>query len=454
MVNRGGMGKHERLIILSLIIGALSGAAAVALYYAFRLVTDVLVKGLFDYTSSGRIGDPYLVPVIMGAAALLAGVIAYLFSKETEGHGADAVILSFHKRNGHIRRRVALLELVTSSLTIGSGGSAGGEGPIALMCASLGSGLSRLLSLDEDDRKIISAVAVGSGISAILKAPLGGALFGAEFLYRRDMEVRAIYPSLIASVVSFAIYGVFAGYGPLFGSITDTISFNLIPFFVAAGIASGLFARVYIKVYHSLSSWFHHLKTKEYIKPAIGALFASAIVILVPETIGEGIGWMKLMADGTVTGFVFTYGLPLALFFLILALFKIVATSFTVGSGASGGVYVPGLFIGGSFGIALGLALNMAFPGIVTMGTVGVFAIAGMVSFFGAAAKVPISLAVTGIELVGSLNPLPFIIVAVVSAYVVSSGDSIFRSQVDEKEISRLVSPEPQLSADAYGGAT
>ncbi len=393
------------------------------------------------YTASGTIERPYLIPIIMGAAALAAGFIAYKFSHETEGHGADAVIKSFHKKHGQVRERVALIELVNSSLTIGSGGSAGGEGPISLICASLGSTFSKVLHLSDEDRKMISAVAVGSGIAAILKAPLGGALFGAEFLYKRDMEVKAVYPSMIASVVSFAIYGIVVGYGPLFGNVSYAVSLNLIPFFIAAGLASGIFARIYVKVYHALSGWFHKIHYAEFVKPAMGALIASAIVILVPETLGEGILWMSFMAKGDITGFIFTYGIPLALFFLLLAIFKIVATSFTVGSGASGGVFVPGLFIGGSFGIATALALHAVFPDAITVGMAGIFAIVGMVAFFGASAKTPISLAIIGLELVGSLSILPFIIMAVFAAYITSGNDTIFRSQVEDKEMDRLVSP-------------
>lgn len=435
------MRRYERLILLGVAIGILSGIAAVALYYSIEFVKDVLIKMVVGYSATGAFERPYLIPVVMGAAGLLGGYIAYRFSKETEGHGADAVIKSFHTKHGQIRERVVLLELVNSSLTMGSGGSAGGEGPIALMCASLGSTFSKFLHLDEEDRRIISAVAVGSGIAAILKAPLGSALFGAEFLYKRDMEVKAVYPSLVASIISFAIYGAFVGYTPLFGDLTYTLSLNLIPFFIIVGLASGLFARLYIKTYHALSGWFHKLKLREYLKPAIGALFASFIIMEVPSTIGEGISWMQAMASDHLAKFVFVHGVPIAAFFLMLAVLKMIATSLTVGSGASGGVFVPGLFIGGSFGIGTGLILNMLFPQVVTMGMVGVFAIVCMVAFFGSTAKTPISLAIIGVELVGDLNLLTFIILAIFAAYLVSGNDTIFRSQVDDKDIDILVEP-------------
>lgn len=444
--------RHERLIAFAIVIGILCGLASVALYYSLAFATRLLVNDVIGYsptaaTASGtsidaiHIARPYLVPLIMVGAALIGGLISYLFSKETEGHGADAVILSFHRKKGYIRRRVAAIELVNASLTMGSGGSAGSEGPIALMCASLGSAFSRYIKLSEDDRRILSAVAVGSGIAAILKAPLGGALFGTEFLYRRSMEVEAIYPSLIASVISFAIYGAFLGYAPLFGSVAYSISINLFLFFIALGLASGILARVYVKIYHSLNGWFHHLKTMEYLKPAIGALFASAIILAFPQTLGEGVSWMTLMVNGKIAGFALTYGLPLIVFFLVLALLKIIATSFTVGSGASGGVFVPGLFIGGSFGMAIALIFHALFPAVITTTMIGAFAIVGMVSFFGATAKVPVSLIIVGVELVGSLIILPLILIAMFPAYLISGEDTIFRSQVGTKEIDKLVTP-------------
>lgn len=451
--------RHKKLIVLSLIIGVICGFSALALYYSISFVSKILLTDIIGFstittTSAGgvatttfHIAHPYMIPLIMCAAALVGGLIAYTFSRETEGHGADAVIKSFHKKDGYVRRRVAAIELVNSSLTIGSGGSAGGEGPIALICASLGSTLSRYLHLSDNERKIISAVAVGSGISALLKAPLGGAIFGAEFLYKRDMEIPVIYPSLIASVVSFAIYGAFLGYSPLFGSLSFTIALNLFPFFIALGLASGLFSRVYIKVYHFLSNWFHHLNMKEYLKPAIGALFASVAILLVPETLGEGTAWMQMMINGNIASFAITYGLPLVVFFLLLALFKMIATSFTVGSGASGGIFIPGLFIGGAFATSVALLLNSLFPSIITTSTLGIFAIVGMVSFFGSTAKTPISLAVIGIELVGNLNLLPFIILAMFAGYIVSGNDTIFRSQLESRTIDKLVTPVATASS-------
>ncbi|HEV2457179.1 MAG TPA: chloride channel protein [Ktedonobacterales bacterium] len=147
----------------------------------------------------------------------VTGLIVFSLAPEAEGHGTDAAIEAFHEKGGRIRTRIPLIKLVASAITIGSGGSAGREGPTAQVSAGFGSWLGNLLHLDDQDRRIAVAAGVGSGIGSIFKAPFGGALLSAEILYKRDFEADALFPAFVASVVGFTIYGAWAGWTPVFG---------------------------------------------------------------------------------------------------------------------------------------------------------------------------------------------------------------------------------------------
>jgi CIC family chloride channel protein len=158
-----------------------------------------------------------MIPMITTLGGLITGLIVYTFAPEAEGHGTDAAIDAFHEKGGQIRARIPPIQLIASAITIGSGGSAGRDGPTAQIAAGFGSWLGDLLHLNEEVRRIAMAAGVGAGIGSIFKAPLGGALLAGAILYQRDFESAALFPAFIASVVGFAVYGAWAGWTPVFG---------------------------------------------------------------------------------------------------------------------------------------------------------------------------------------------------------------------------------------------
>jgi len=158
---------------------------------------------------------PWLLPVITTAGGLVAGIMVFSLAPEAEGHGTDAAIGAFHQGKP-IRARIPLIKLVASAITIGSGGSAGREGPSAQISAGFGSLLADVLHLDTQDRRIALATGIGAGIGAIFRAPLGGAILAAEILYKEDLEVEAIIPALIASIVGYSVFGNWSGWNPIF----------------------------------------------------------------------------------------------------------------------------------------------------------------------------------------------------------------------------------------------
>ena len=221
-----------RLLGLAVLVGIVAGLGAILFYAATRGVEhyalgelagyhppvrpagEVDVPGLVAWNQPFR---PWLLLIIPTIGGILSGWLVYTFAPEAEGHGTDAVIAAYHNHQGQIRPRVPLVKIVSSALTIGSGGSGGREGPIAQIGAGFGSLLANLLKLGGKDRRILVAAGMGAGIAAIFRAPLAGALFAAEVLYcSPEFEPEVIMPAAIASVVSYCTFGLFAGWKPLF----------------------------------------------------------------------------------------------------------------------------------------------------------------------------------------------------------------------------------------------
>ena len=207
------MAYFQRWLVIGALIGVVAGLGAILFATAIALCTHLFLGIVVGFTPPSPAGEGptaitpisrlWLLPVVTTLGGLLTGLIVFTLAPEAEGHGTDAAIEAFHEKGGRIRGRIPLVKMVASAITIGSGGSAGREGPTAQISAGFGSWLADLLHLDEHDRRIAMAAGIGSGIGAIFKAPFGGALLSAEVLYKRDFEADALFPSFVASAVGF-----------------------------------------------------------------------------------------------------------------------------------------------------------------------------------------------------------------------------------------------------------
>ena len=434
----------ERWLIVGAIIGVVAGFGALAFYYAIRLFELIFFTHILGIDIPHPLGEGgslvyhfyaaryYLIPVVIAAGGLIVGFIIYTFDPSSEGHGTDAAIRSFHYNQGKIKRRTPIVKTIASAITIGSGGSAGREGPTALIAAGIGSFLADILGLSPRDRRIAVAVGIGSGIGTIFKAPIGGSILGAEILYRRDIESEAIFPSLVASSIGYSIFASVVGFEPIFGYYIESFDVLRLPFYAILGVICGLGSILYIRTFYGIRNLFKKFKIKNHFKPMIGGAIVGLIALAFPEIMGTGYGWVQLLEDGKFNELV-TFGMPLLIFLLLLPFAKILATSFTVSSGGSGGVFAPGIFIGSSFGALFGLILHMYIPSIAPL--VAPFVIIGMLSFFGAAGKVPLSVILMVVEMTGSLQLLPGAMLAVAIAYIVSGTKySIYESQVENRK--------------------
>ncbi|MEM3758818.1 MAG: chloride channel protein [Saccharolobus sp.] len=429
----------EKWFILGIILGIIAGLAATVFYellhvfeyiFIFRFINMSYPRplgegGTLDFVFHP--GNYLLIPVSTTIGGLISGIIVYTLAPEAEGHGTDAVIKAYHYFQGKIRWIVVPVKIIASAITIGSGGSAGREGPTAQFSAGIGSIVADLLHLSPDDRRKAVAVGIGAGIGTIFKTPIGGAILAAEILYRRDIEPEIIYPAIIASAIGYTIFGSIFGFTPVFGYYSGTFNPLRLPLYAVLGLIAGLFAILYPKVFYSINRLFKKISIPNHVKPAIGGAIAGLIALLAPEILATGYGWINLVEFEKFNA-LYSPILPVLVLIVALPFLKIIATSFTVGSGGSGGVFAPGLFIGAYVGASVGLLFHYFFPNLVP--TIAPFVIIGMMSFFAGAGKVPLSVIIMVTEMTSSLQLLPGAMIAVAISYLVSGNNTIYISQL------------------------
>lgn len=274
-----------------ILIGIIAGLGSVVFYYLCQVGIHFFMDFMAGYRPEAPAGEQHLFAptntvfnrwvllILPAAGGIISGWLVYTFAPEAEGHGTDAAIEAYHSKGGFIRGRVPFIKTIASAITLTTGGSGGREGPIAQIGAGFGSFLATRMKLSDRERRIMMAAGVGAGVGSIFRAPLAGALFAAEVLYRDpEFESDVIIPAGISSVVAYCIFCLVFGWGSLFDSPGFKFQnpLELAPYTVLALVlvVTGIF---YIKVFYGIAGFFHRLKIPNFLKPAIGGL-ATGIV--------------------------------------------------------------------------------------------------------------------------------------------------------------------------------
>jgi len=430
-----------RLLVLSALVGVVAGFGALAFNYILDRSDNVFMDWAVGYDLPVPGGDGvtkfpappqrrWLLLLLPAAGALIGSLISHWLAPEAKGEGTDSVIASFHRGEGKIRARIPLVKTITSALTIGSGGSAGREGPIAQIGAGFGSTLATWLKTTARERRLLMVVGTGAGIAAVFRTPFGGAFYATEVLYRDvEFETAALVPTYAASVIAYSIYCSMVGrWGPMF--TMPAIEFQRpleLPLYLVLAVCCAVAGTFYVRIFHWLRNRvFERLPMPRYLVPAVGGLLVGLIGFFVPQVLGMGYGWLQLAMNEQ---------LPLKLV-LALVVLKILATSFTVGSGGSGGMFAPSIVIGGLLGAGVGMILHGWFPEIARQ-PAG-FALVGMAGFFSAVSKTPVaSLLMVSRMASGSGLLVPLMVATAVGYLLTPRRDSIYENQVD----SRIDSP-------------
>lgn len=425
-----------RRIGISVLIGVVSGLGALAFFVCLEWLRWFCLGYLAGAPAPAPAGErlihlavetPYrawvlfLLPVVGG---LISGLVVYTFAPEAEGHGMDAMIDSFHNLKGIIRTRVPYVKSIASIVTLSTGGSAGREGPIAQIGAGFGSWVARMLKLSTRERRVFVLAGCAAGLGAIFRAPLGAAITSVEVLYREDFESEAIIPCVISSVIAYSLFTYFFGFEPIFS--TPRFAFRdpreLIAYAVL-GLICAPIGGLYVKTFYGTRDFFRAKFTKipRHFRPAIGGVGVGLIALFVPQAIGGGYGYLQLAIYGELAIGVM----------LLAAAAKIATTSLTIGSGGSGGVFGPTLFIGGMLGGAVGYVGHALFPEIVQQP--GAYVLVGMAGFFAGVAKAPLGALLMVSEMTWSYGLLPPLMLVSVIAILFNRYSSIYEKQLGNK---------------------
>lgn len=438
---RDGRARQRRLILDALLLGVVGAVGAQLFMLALRWSTRLFLVDVAGYQPPGLPSEGgalrevigfhglWLIPVVTTLGGLVVGLLIEGYAPEAEGHGTDAVVRAFHRADGVIRPRVPPIKLVASAITIGSGGSAGREGPIALVAAGVGSWYATITGREGRDRRLLMLTGMAAGLSAMFRSPIGTALMAIEVLYAdMEFEAGALLYALLASIVAYALNGFFDGWEPLFrlpgpiGRLPSALDYG---WYVALGVLAGVTATLVPLVFYRVRDLFRATGIPPVLRPAAGGLAVGLLALVVPEVLGGGYGWVQLAIDGR---------LALGTMLLLVAA-KWVATSLSVGSGGSGGVFAPSLYVGAMLGGAWASVVH-APP--------APFIIVGMAAVFAGAAHVPIATLMMVTEMTGGYTLLVPAAMAVIISYLVQrrlSERLRYRSLYEAQVASRADSP-------------
>ncbi len=388
------------LSVISVLVGLTTGLGAVIFIKLLQYTTH-----FFFETGRGvltLLGEYYviLLPAIGG---LIVGPLIYRFAQEAKGHGVPEVMTAMAVKGGRIRKRVAFAKIVTSALTIGSGGSAGREGPMIQIGAGIGSTVGQYLKMSDERIKTLVACGAAGGIAATFNAPIAGAMFALEiFMGQVSLDFSLVILSSVSSaIVSRAMLGDFPSFTvPAYG----LLSAKEMPLYLLLGVLAGLAAVAFVRVLYWFEDRFDSWRFPAYLMPAVGGLLVGVMGFFLPQIFGTGFPAIEEALNGRTS---------LALL-AILIFAKMLATPLTLASGGSGGVFAPALFVGAMLGGAYGHIVHGLFPSF-TAGA-GAYALVGMGAVFGGAAQAPITAIIIIFEMTGDYR----IILPIMTSTVIS----------------------------------
>lgn len=393
------------LITTAVLVGVGTGLGAVAFVWLLARIREL--AHWFQTT----LGDVLGLFVVMGLAGLLVGYIVNRWAREAKGHGVPEVMEAVALRNGRIRPRVAAIKVLASSITIGSGGSAGREGPIVQVGSALGSTLGQLLRLSGERVQTLVACGAAAGIAATFNAPIAGAIFALEVILGKFTT--RYFGAVVISSVSAGIVGrAFLSDKPAF--VVPAYPFNSLgelPIYLILGVLSAFVAVLFIRVLYRVEGLFDGWHIYPAVKAMIGMLLTALVALILPgrQVLGPG---LDFIGEAIAEDFSLSLGLMAALLIL-----KLLATSFTLGAGNSGGVFAPSLFMGAILGGMVGSVANNLWPGVAL--NPGAYAIVGMAAVFAGAARAPITAVLIVFEMSNDYKLiLPLMFATVLSTFL------------------------------------
>jgi len=431
MIKRIGLKEEYFLVLVSILIGASTSFFADLFFrlieyaheaaYGYGHAEDIFgPQGLYDHRS-------WMLVVLPAAGALATGLIIRFFAREAKGHGVPEVLDAMYRKGALIRPRVAGAKAVASAFTIGSGGSAGTEGPIIQIGAAIGSGIGQYLQIPKRQMSVVVACGVSAGIGAIFNAPIAGVLFALE-IFLKDFSFRTFSPVVFSSVISCSIMHALRGEDVALFEVRGLREGGYLfvagelPLFLVLGVICAAGAVAFTKALYYTEDLADRVRLWDPLKPVIGAIGLGLC----------GMAYVWLIGDQAMPSF-FGNGYPAieaaishrvldmaAIFLLALFALKALATCFTLGMGGSGGVFAPSLMMGACLGGAYGIGLNSV--GLISDQTISAYALVGMAAVVAGTTHAPL----TAIVILYEITREPKVILPVMFAAIIATAGAQF----------------------------
>jgi CIC family chloride channel protein len=414
--------EHLFMIVMGGIVGVAGGYGAIGFrrlitataQIGWGNVTRVGGKNLLVMALAAPIWAKILIPTIGG---LLVGILVYYFAQEAKGHGVPEVMEAVILRGGRMRTRVVLVKAFASALCIGSGGSVGREGPIVQIGSAMGSAIGTWFKMSGARVRTLVVCGAAAGIAATFNAPIAGTLFPLEIIVS-EFGASQLIAIVVSSVTATALSRHYLGNFPAFKVPPyELLQHGELFLYLILGVLAGLVAYAFIRLLYGMEDFFERWKCPELIKPAIGGAILGCIGLLFPQIFGVGYESVTQVLGGEVLG--------IALLGLLIA--KILATSITIGSGGSGGIFAPSLFMGAVLGAAFGQIVHALFP--YATGSPGAYALVGMGAVVSGTTRAPITAMLIIFEMTANYRIiLPLMFACIISLVIASllSRDSIY----------------------------
>ena len=401
--------EHTFIVIVATFIGLIGGFGAVGIQLAIKFFQKVFWHDwtlTTEYLRELPWTHKLLAPALGG---LIVGLIIHYISKEAKGHGVPEVMEAIALKNGVIRPRVVLAKLLASSIYIGAGGSVGREGPVIQIGASIGSTIGQFFRVNTQRMKTFVACGAAAGIAAAFNAPIAGALFSVEIILG-DFAVPQFSAIVVSSVVATVVTRTFLGNYPAFvvPQYQLVSPFELLSY-AGLGIFAGFVALLFINSLYKSEIFFDRVKMPIYLKTLIGGLMVGVLGLGVPQVFGVGYDTMEQAMRGGV----------IWQWMLLLVFAKIIATSISLGSGGSGGIFAPSLFMGTMIGGFFGEFIHAFWPHLTAQS--GAYALVGMGAVVAAATHAPITAILIIFEMTNDYKIILPLMISVIIATLIST---------------------------------
>jgi CIC family chloride channel protein len=407
--------EHTIMALLAAVVGLAAGFGAVGFRYLIGYIQTLAYGGDGDLLSLVGAVPWYLRIGIPAAGGLVVGPLVYFLAREAKGHGVPEVMEAVALKSGVIRKRVVVVKSLASAISIGTGGSVGREGPIVQIGSAIGSAIGQALRVSADRIRTLVGCGAAAGIAATFNAPIAGSMFALEIVLG-DFGLATFSPIVISSVVATAVSRAFLGNTPAF--IVPgyrLVSAWELPLYVLLGLFCAVVAVLFTRSLYRLEDLFEGLRFPDYLKAMVGGLLIGIIGLFLPHVLGVGYGAINLALLQKLSWW----------FLFLLMIFKIVATTVTIGSGGSGGIFAPSLFMGAMAGGFFGNVVHALFPG--TTAPPGAYSIVGMGAVVSGTTHGPLSAILILFEMTGDYKIiLPLMIACIISS--VASGQFLKES--------------------------